>query len=69
MTRKEIKEKYSELLLVYSEEEDILAHKIRQYGLFRIIIFLLWVIMIYLSTSWSWMAFGIIMGVGATAFG
>jgi len=69
MTREEIKQKYHGLYVQYSAEEVALARRIRQYGLFRLLFFLLWVILIYLSTSWSWTSFGIITGVGALLFG
>ncbi len=69
MTQEEIKQKYHELYLQYSAEEEILSRRIRQYGLFRILFFLAWVILIFMSTSWSWISFGIIMGFGAIIFG
>ncbi len=69
MTQEEIKQKYHALYLKYSAEENTLTARIKQYGLFRILFFLVWVIMIYLSTNWSWTAFGIVMGFGVIFFG
>ena len=68
MTQEEIKQKYHSLHLKYSDEKDTVSKKIRQYGLFRLLFFVAWIILIYLSTSWSWLAFGLIMGPGIIIF-
>ncbi len=69
MTQEKLKQKYHKLHLKYSVEKDTVSQRIRRYGLFRILFFLAWIILIYLSTSWSWMAFGIVMGLGTLVFG
>lgn len=69
MTQEEIKKKYQNLHLRYSTERDILTHRIRKYALFRITSFLLLLVAIYLSTSWSWTAFGVVMITGSLIFG
>ncbi len=68
MTQEEIKQQYKALHLKYSSEEELVSKSIKRYGLFRILFFLAWIIMIYLSTSWTWLAFGIVMGPGALVF-
>jgi len=69
VTREEIKQKYHNAHTRFSAEENELAVKIRNYGLFRIGFFLLWIVFIFLSTSWSWSYFGSIMVIGALVFG
>lgn len=69
MTREDIKEKYKFLYVEYSAEEENLTKGIRQYGIYRILFFLVLIIMVILSTSWSWTAFGIILGTGILIFG
>jgi len=69
MTRKEIKQHYHSAYSGFSAEENDLAVKIKRYGLFRIGFFLLWIVFIFLSTSWSWSYFGSIMVIGALVFG
>lgn len=69
MTRKEIKHNYHKAHSGFSAEENDLAVKIRRYGLFRIGFFLLWMVFVFLSTSWSWISFGLIMMIGAAVFG
>ena len=69
MTREEITHKYQTLHLKYSAEEETLAKRIRQYSLFRILSFLLWLILVFFSTTWSWTSFGIVLGIGTVMFG
>jgi DNA mismatch repair ATPase MutS len=69
VTREEIKQKYHNAHTRFSAEENELAVKIRNYGLFRIGFFILWIVFIFLSTSWSWSSFGSIMVIGALVFG
>jgi len=68
MTHEEIKHKYLQLLLQYSAENEVLAKGIKRYGLFRILFFLFWILMIYLSSTWSWTSFGVTMGLGMLIF-
>lgn len=68
MTHKDLKNKYNSLHLEYSIRKEKLSKSIRQYGLFRIVFFLLWLVLVYMSTNWSWTAFGIITGLGIISF-
>jgi len=69
ITPTEIRQNYRNAYLKYADEEKTLALKIKQYGLFRVVFFLPWVILIYLSTTWSWTSFGIIVIAGSVVFG
>jgi hypothetical protein len=68
MPQEKIKKKYQDLLLKYTAEEDHISKKIRKYGLFRIVFFLLWLVGIYMSTGWTWTVFGVVMMAGAIIF-
>ncbi|MEN8224067.1 MAG: hypothetical protein ABFS05_01805 [Bacteroidota bacterium] len=69
MTQEEIKGNYQALYLKYSAERDYVAKNIRRYGLIRIIAFLLLLIAVYFSSTWSWPAFGMVMLSGVIIFG
>ena len=68
MTRKKILEEYKGLLSSYRSEDEVLAKDIRRFGLYRILFFLLWLILVFISTSWTWIVFGIILFVGMIIF-
>ena len=68
MTRKKILEEYKSLLSSYRSEDEVLAKDIRRFGLYRILFFLLWLILVFISTSWTWIIFGIILIVGMIIF-
>lgn len=68
MTQEEIKKKYHDFHLKYSDERDIILKKIKKYGLFRILLFLTWIISIYISANSSWTAFGLVMTIGTLTF-
>ncbi len=68
MIHTEIKKKYKESGLQFAIESENIAKDIKKYGLFRILFFLGWILLIYLSTSWSWIAFSVVMGLGSIVF-
>lgn len=59
---------YERLIGLYAGEADVLAARIRRYGLYRILFFLFWVVSIYLSTLWPWWAPATIAFLGALCF-
>lgn len=69
MTHQEIKTQYKNLHLKYSAEGDQVYQQIRKYGMIRIIVFLVWIIAIYISTSWGWPVVVPIIIIGGIAFG
>ena len=68
MTRQKIIDNYSNLLKTYSNEDSQLSQRFRKYGIYRIFFFLIWVTMVFVSTSWSWIAFGTILLIGMIIF-
>ena len=69
MTRKQIIENYRNLYTTYSQEQEALAGLIKQYGMYRLVFFLVWIILVFLSTSWTWISFGVIFLTGMLIFG
>lgn len=68
MTQQEIKNKYRQLKEEYSQERDLLSVRIRKYGMGRLVFFLLWIISIFISTSYSWLVLGPVLAIGLIVF-
>ena len=68
MTQKEVKNQYHSLYLDAMAEKTEVLSLIRRIGMLRIVFFLLWILMIYITSSWTWVAFGIVIILGTSLF-
>lgn len=68
MTEGEIKTRFRERHIKFSNERDLVARKIKSYALLRLISFLGLIIVAYFSSTWSWIALVAVLTIGIVAF-
>jgi hypothetical protein len=68
MTHSAIKNKYRQLFQQYKTERDRIAKKIKKYGMIRLFFFLFWIIVIGISTGYSWVVLTPVLAAGIIIF-